>query len=443
MAQPGIFKTPARRWSRRLREALAAFLVLVLVASAGFGDARAAGDRARPAAPVTLRFGVWMAEQAPALRKIADEFHASHSGITIDLEFTPFSSYWTRLQTEAKQKRLPDVFAMNVPSFPYFASHHLLLPLNSRIKRDHLNLQHYPSSVIASSIYKHTVYGLPKDFDVIGLWYNKAMFDAAGVGYPDSTWTWATLYAAAKKLTDHKKGIWGIAAQLKDQEGYYNTIYQAGGYVISADRKRSGFDNPKTIRGLEFWTDLIRLGYSPPARQLTNANPDAKNTLFMSGKVAMIFGGDWLARTFASNTYLRGKADVAPLPSDARPATVIQSTSWVIPATTRHAREAWEFLKFLGSARAAYIQADSGFVIPAYLGTQSVWTSTWPQMHLKSFLGELIYSIPYPASIDSAAWQTMANQYLARAWAGTMTLSTAARTIARKMNADLRAEQRK
>ena len=421
-----------------MRHVLAIILSFLFVISAGFSSVGAAVEQHPAAAPVTVRWGAWMTEQAPALRKIAREFEASHPGIRIDLQFTPFTTYWTKRRSEAKQNRLPDVFAMNVPSFAFYASRGFLMPLNRRIAADRVSLAHYPRAVITSSTYKKTVYALPKDFDVIGLWYNKAMFDAAGLSYPNGTWTWKTLYAAAKRLTNRAKGTWGIAAQLKDQEGYYNTVYQAGGYVISKNQKRSGFDNPKSIRGLKFWTDLIRLGYSPRANQMTD--PDAKNNLFTSGKVAMIFGGDWLAREFATNSYLRGKVDVAPLPRDARPATVIQSTSWVIPARTPRANAAWKFLKFLGSARAAYIQADAGFVIPAYLGTQSVWVSTWPQLHLKSFLAELVYSVPYPASIDSDAWQTTANNYLARAWAGKMSVAKAAKIIARKMNASLRAE---
>ncbi|MCI1141088.1 extracellular solute-binding protein, partial [Stenotrophomonas maltophilia] len=93
----------------------------------------------------------------------------------------------------------------------------------------------------------------PKDFDTIGLWYNKKMFDEAKIPYPDNTWDWNKLREAAKKLTDPNKGVWGIAAAPYGQDNYYNTIFQSGGFVISDDKKSSGFDKPETIEGLSFW----------------------------------------------------------------------------------------------------------------------------------------------------------------------------------------------
>ena len=109
---------------------VASLLACILMVSAGLSGAAAAGERRPAAALVTLRWGAWMTEQAPALQKIAAEFEASHPRIKIDLEFTSFPTYWSTRLSEAKRHTLPDVFAMNVPSFPYYASHGLLMPLD-------------------------------------------------------------------------------------------------------------------------------------------------------------------------------------------------------------------------------------------------------------------------------------------------------------------------
>ena len=95
------------------------------------------------------------------------------------------------------------------------------------------------------------MYALPKDVDAIALWYNKELFKQAGVAYPTANWTWNDLTAAAQKLTDPAKGVYGIAAPAEDQANYDNTILQAGGQILSADGKKSGLDSPEAIRGLQ------------------------------------------------------------------------------------------------------------------------------------------------------------------------------------------------
>ncbi|WP_153057392.1 extracellular solute-binding protein, partial [Streptococcus suis] len=74
-------------------------------------------------------------------------------------------------------------------------------------------------------------YAIPKDFDTIGLWYNKKLFDEAGIPYPDDTWDWNKLKEVAKKLTKPDGSQYGFGAGLSNQEGYYNFIYQNGGKV--------------------------------------------------------------------------------------------------------------------------------------------------------------------------------------------------------------------
>ena len=84
--------------------------------------------------------------------------------------------------------------------------------------------------------YDQKSYGLPYFQDVIGLFFNKKLFDEAGIPYPDETWTWETVEEVGRKLTDNKNGIYGYIAPYSNQQGYYNYIHQAGGYVINEDK---------------------------------------------------------------------------------------------------------------------------------------------------------------------------------------------------------------
>lgn len=384
-----------------------------------------------PGQNVTLRYEIWDTNQAPALQQIATEFKKTHPNINVQVQVTPFAQYWTKLETAATGGSAADVFWMNGPNFVKYASNGILMPLDNQISADKLDLNNYPKALVALYTYNGKHHALPKDFDTVALWYNKTLFDAAGVKYPDASWNWNTLRDAARKLTNPGKGIWGIAAQQADQEGYYNTIPQNGGYVISPDRKSSGYNTVATIGGLQFWINLIQDKSSPTLAQMTDTPP---LSLFESGKVAMLYAGSWNTISFAQNTYTRDKVDVAVLPQGVQRATVIHGLGNVIFANTSHPQEAWQFVNFLGSKQAAEIEAKTGTVIPAYNGTQVSWVQAYPNFHVQVYLDELAYAVPFPISKNTSAWEAVETKVLNQVWAGQISVNAGSQQLAQQMN---------
>jgi multiple sugar transport system substrate-binding protein len=397
----------------------------------------ACGSGGGDSGPVTVTYAVWNKDQMPGLQQVVTEFEKSHPNIHVQLELTPFDQYWTKLQTSAGSGSAPDVFWMNGPNAQLYESNGMLLPLSDRIKKDGVDLAMYQHDLVSLYQYDGQQFGVPRDFDTVGLWYNKELFDAAGVPYPNASWTWADLQRAAQQLTNPGKGVYGVAAALMNQENYYNTIPQAGGSVISKDGKHSGYDDPATIAGMGFWTDLIKQGLSPSLQQMTDTAP---LQLFQSGKVAMYYGGSWRAIALNQNDYTKNRVDVAPLPAGKQQAVVIHGLANVVYAKSKHPDQAWELAKFLSSAQAADILAQTGTVIPAYQGTQDAWVKSMPQFHLQVFIDALKYTVPYPISKNTAAWQADEKKFLTQAWADTTDIATAARNLATAMNADLAKE---
>jgi len=82
------------------------------------------------------------------------------------------------------------------------------------------------------------MYGVPKDKDNIFLVYNKEMFDAAGVAYPDDSWTWDDLVDASQNI-HYATGNYGYLAYLDYQLGYWSYVYQNGGYILNAGKTAS------------------------------------------------------------------------------------------------------------------------------------------------------------------------------------------------------------
>ncbi|MCF6472327.1 sugar ABC transporter substrate-binding protein [Nonomuraea sp. MG754425] len=409
----------------------AALLCAALLASAcGGGEQAGAGATAQ--GKVTLSYGVWDATQQAVMRDLAAEFTKSHPNITVDVQLTPWVDYWTKMKAAVSGGAAPDVFWMNGPNFQLYASNGVIAPIGERI-----DTSVYPKALVDLYTYDGKLYGLPKDMDTVGVWYNKTLFDAAKVDYPADDWTWADFRRAAAALTDPDKGVYAVGAQLTSfQEYQYNTIYQAGGYVISPDGKQSGYADPKTIEGLRFWTDLIAAKQSPDLKTMTDTAP---LQLFEAGKLAMYWGGSWNVAEFGTNDYTKDKVDVAPLPKGEKQATIIHGVANVMSAKTEHPAEAWEFVKFLGSGQAAGLLGKKG-PIPAYNGTQQDWVRAHPEWKLQTFLDSVAYAVPYPVSKNTAAWQEAELTHLTKAWTGETPVERAAADLAAGMN-DLLAEE--
>lgn len=399
---------------------------LLFMAACGTGEEKTSGKDES----VTLTFGLWNKEQADVYEKVFEKFEEQNPNIKVEVQTTPVDQYWTKLQAAATGDKLPDVFWMNGPNFIKYASNGILLSLDDYMKDTDMDFSKLPGSLSDLYTYEDSQYAIPKDIDTIGLYYNKELFDAAGVPYPDETWTWDQFIDAAKKLTNAEEGIYGFAAQLYNQAGHYNTIYQAGGYVISDDLKTSGYDDPKTIEGIKFLTDMIHVHkVSPTLAQLTDTTA---RQLFESNKLAMHFDGSWMAKVF--NESLKDKVDVAVLPEGEEKATIIHGLGHAISANSEHPDEAWKLVEYLSSSEANEVFSESGLFLPAHEDVWDDWVASVPDMNLQAFIDMIDYSVPYPVSKDTTEWQLLETEYLTKAWTGEESVEDMAKKLAEEMN---------
>lgn len=382
---------------------------------------------------VTLRYAVWDSNQAKGLRVMADEFEAANPGIKINIEVIGWSDYWTMLEAGATGGSLPDVFWMHSNEIYRYASNGMLMNLNDQIgSSSKVDLSKFPQGIVQIYNFEDKQYGVPKDFDTIGLWYNKTLFDAAKLSYPDETWTWDDLYNAAKALT--KDGVYGMLAPLHNQEGYYNFVYQNGGTIITDDKK-SGYDDPKTIEALEYYVKFVRDGLSP------EIYGDAERAeALQNGMVAMGMFGSWNLAGFTANEYLAKNFDVAVLPKQAKQASIYNGLAHSIAHNTEHPEEAWKFVEYLGSKEGQEKQAELGVAISAYEGAADLWISSNKTYNVKAFVDMVKYGVIRPYSNTTIVWEDKAYEALKSAFTGEISVEVAAKNAAAAMNQSLEAE---
>lgn len=428
--------------SKTLRKLGAIFTSSVVLSTMMVGCGSDSTTSASSNGDVTLTYAIWDKNQEAGMQSIIDAFEEENPGINVNLEITPWEQYWTKLEAAATGDVMPDVFWMHANQINRYAGGDMLLGLTDMIEDSStVDMKKFPEGLVNLYTVDSENYGIPKDFDTVALWYNKTLFDEAGLSYPDETWTWDDLLNAAKTLTNKETGVYGIAANANAQEGYYNFVHQNGGEIIVENEdgtKTSGYSMDETKEALKWYTNLsLEEGVSPSNTQMSDTAP---GTLFQSGKVAMMFAGSWMVSEFASYDYVVENCDVAVLPQGKERGTVYNGLANSVSANTKHKEEALKFIEFLGGEEAAKIQSESGVAIAAYEGTQDAWAKAYPEFNLSVYPDMMDYGTIFAYSKNKSKWEETQTEVMRKIFEGSVSVEDGCDQIAEKMNEVLAAE---
>ncbi len=296
----------------------------------------------------TISYSIWGdPAELQSQQAIVDAFHVANPKITVKVDVSDWDPYFDKLQVGLAGGSAPDVFAMDGPLFPDYQSRDVLLDLKPFIDRDAYDLTQLAEQGVADfTTADGGQYGLPRDLNTIVMFYNKTMFDAAGIAYPDDTWDWAKLVEAAKQLTTADQ--WGFYTETTDMENDWSSlVWQAGGDIMNADKTKTLLGTPEAATGIQFLQDLIWKEKVMPEPALFAELGDA----FEQGKAAMEANGTWLVPTHtAAAAELGFEFGIAPLPKGpAGRFTSVNPTGAVVYKGTKAPEAAWEFVKYLAS----------------------------------------------------------------------------------------------
>ena len=387
-----------------------------------------------------LSVSIWDTNQEPGLKEILADF-TEETGIKTKLTVVKWDEYWTMLEAGAQGGSLPDVFWMHSNESERYMSNDMLLDLTDKIaESDKIDPENYPEDIWGLYTYDDKYYAVPKDVDTIALWYNKTMFDEAGLAYPTADWTWDDVSEAAKKLTKDDGSQYGLAVRNdNNQAGYYNLVYDNGGYIINEDKTKSGCDDPKTMEAMKTLEGWIKDGVMPSIETMSENGEDV---LFQSGKVAMVLQGSWMVAAYRDNEYTAANCDLVELPKNAetgRRASVYNGLGWAAAANGEHTEEAWKLLEYLGSEEAQKKQAELGVTMSAYKGTSDAWAKS-ADFNLQAYLNMMDDMEIRPYSKTTVTWENEDNEILKSVYTGEKTMEEACKEMADQMNEKLAEE---
>ena len=344
-------------------------------------------------AQTTLNYMMWDPSQLEVEQAAIAEFEAVNPGVTVEIQAMPPKDYWPKLSALAAAGDLPDVFAMSSGFVKEWAEAGNLKDISGTV--EDTDLSAYYGGAMSVGEVAGGRFAFPQNWVAPVLYYNKDMFDAAGVAYPSADWTWDDFKSAASALTqdtnsDGTPDQWGF--WLYGRYAHVDTwVFRNGGRYLNADE--SGLDlNDAAKNALGFLASLVDEGIAPKPQDMEGIR---QQDVFPMGMAAMWVDGSWNIaniRKVAGESFNWGIAQV-PMGPDATPETGA-AYAWAdmlsIGAGTEQPDLAWAFIQHMvGAGRNA--SDFLGGKVPAYraIAESNDWLESDQQPDNKGLILEI------------------------------------------------------
>jgi len=347
----------------------------------------------------TIKVMSFFAYDTPQVEEaVVAAFEAKYPEIDVDFESVAFSDIFLKYKTLIAGNTPPDVMSMNFDNAYSFAAMGALEPLDSWIKSTGLDTSIYFDSTLNLFKLDGVQYSMPATYSDVVLFFNKDMFDAAGVEYPQKDWTAADLKAAALALTKDTNGD----GQL-DQFGYVYPWYpivleQYNAKIWDAETNKCTLNSEAGIKAIQAIADS-RYGaeqFAPNPDQLAQ---QGDWDMFMAGKLAMLPTGPWAVGTFNEKittfTY-----DIAHMPAGDKQATHVYGNSYAMAAGSKNKAAAWKFIEFATGPEGTKIRQDGKYEISPVKSVAEGYVASLaggnPE-HANIFMEVMDYAVVQPA----------------------------------------------
>lgn len=314
--------------------------------------ARGSDNKNEPGESVVLEYwGLWEPEEV--MKPLIEEYQDLNPNVTVIYTQRSFDQYEQTLYTRLEQSvnansPAPDIFRIN----------------NSWLSRVYPYLSPLPQSVMSSSEYRETFheiatkdfgssdgtfFAIPLEIDGLALFYNKEIFEEAGLDQPPNNWN--DLRDLAIQLTEKDEsgkitragiGMGSGGNVLHSPDILSLLMLQNGSDPNPSPYKEVDFSESSTIEAMEFYTEFATV------HKVWDVDSKSDLELFFNGELPMMFGPSWRAFDIIESNP-RIEFGIVPTPNITESDELYYPMYWgeAVSKTSKNTEEAWKFIKFL------------------------------------------------------------------------------------------------
>lgn len=348
--------------NRTLRELLWRCATIPALAA---GLALAAPAAARAAdGTVTIWVGSWWDPQLPILQQL---WQPDHPELQLNVQPLPINGYLDKFTAAALGGTPPDIIDLDSTWVSTVAAQGLLQPLDDVAAK--LKVTDISPAIWGASRYRDVQYAIPARGGPEVWYYNKTVFDKAGVPYPTAEWNHDDLVRIAKALTvpGQQYGI-GVPADASDPSNVLSLfcpiLWYFGGDFLTADNSAPAINSPASVKAIAYWSDFYVTHHASPEGTPNFSSTRDLQPLFMADKLGLIASSSNTFDAFSKKADLRWGVVTAP-------DKVNRAGGWTmgVPVGARNPEGAKVFLEWLARPE---IQAKVMNRFPANLSARQL-----------------------------------------------------------------------
>lgn len=321
-------------------------------------------------------------------------FQENYPKVTIEVQETTGGRdpYLTKLVSQLASGTTPDIVAVENGMMAKFVASNLLMPINDYLEKDPtIKIDDFFPHLASYYTVDGNIMGLPYDAQPIAMFFfNKGLFDEAGIEYPTEDWTWNDMLDAAQKLT--KKDDSGRVTQygLLANE-WRNYVYSNGGNILDDlyAPTKCVLNSPEAIEAVQFMADLINVHGVMPSPDTLSTSGVSGPDMFATGQIAMFNTGYWSLVDLPDRWKdINLGLTMVPKANNGGRAVNTGGTAYCVANGTKNPDLAFEFLKyFMGKEgwEAAYNAATRGIIYPpAYMPSYNALVLENPNLTIEN-----------------------------------------------------------
>lgn len=359
----------------------------------------------------------WHKKNIEMFRKANPEVEVVHEEVSGD--------YMQMLQQRFVANDAPDVFYLDVAQAQGLIATNSIQSLDEYIEKNHYDLSDFIPTLLDFYRSNDKLYGIPIDYNMLGLFYNKAMFEKENLEPPTN---WEELKETAKKLTGD--GVFGLSLQ-NEIARFHPFAVQNGATIMKEGAKGPIVNSPEFIEAVEFWISLFQEGIATTPQDI-GENWDGD--VFGKGLAAMTVEGGWLCK-YMQNQYPDIDYGVVVLPSHKEKSTLTFCNAWAMPASSENKEAAFAYIMSASSPEGQKFQFPDQNAIPSRKSLAKEYLKLYPAW--EAFTKQADYAQPYYYGLVGPTTNTELTNALTEIKDGTSNAKTALDGAQKRINAAL------